>query len=199
MMIIKRFVRTDSTTLPGRCISVLELSPGDSGGENRASVMNTLRGDAASLDGIAISSDDWEHIEGGDVSDLLTSIKPLRVRCILISSGRDPDRIDDVMGSGYVESLCLELKDTMGDEQIRCVRVMDRYGYDYTVRIDVTPGVTDVESLKKVAELCRGCSMFIIRPLQPDGSEKGIKPFRKKDLGSMLEAVRGIVRNPRMV
>ena len=195
-MIIRRFVRTDSTTIPGKCISVLELDAGDSGGVNVASVTNTLRGDKDSLDGIAIYSADWSVIGDNELQSLLISLKPLRTEMILIATGGHPERVDDVMGSGYIDILDLTISDRIDRNQMRYIEIVERYEYRFIVSVDLVPGIMDADKLREIAECSKGCEMFVMRVRPP---VNGGKPFRKKDLESMIGSVKGAVRNPKLV
>lgn len=195
-MIITRFNRINTVMIPGMYLSVVHLAGGDGPGESIIEIANTLRSDRDSLDAFAIVSDDHapESIPG--IHRLISDIKPRTLECILVTDGGSPDHLDDLVGSGYVDSVLFTVRGPSGEDLRRCTDLMRRYNYGFSISVDLVPDVFTPESLRDLAEAAHGCRDMVLRRMD---SGAGIRSFKKDELRSLADAVKGTARNLRLV
>ncbi|MBQ8179326.1 MAG: hypothetical protein IJ026_02625 [Candidatus Methanomethylophilaceae archaeon] len=195
-MIITRFNRINTVIIPGMYLSVVHLADGDGPGESSIEVANTLRSDRDSLDAFAIVSDDHapESIPG--IHRLISDIKPRTLECILVTDGVSPGPLDDLVGSGYVDSVMFTVRGPMAEGLHGCMDLMRRYNYDFSISVDLVPDIFTPESLRALAEAAHGCRDMVLRRMD---SGAGIRSFKKDELRSLTDAVRGTARNLRLV
>ena len=202
-MHIVRYMRTNTTMCPGLCVSVVEIGEGDGQGFSPVEVYNRLREDVDSLDGLVVTSPAGDPTSIPNLHKMIVSIKPPRLTCILRCDGRHPDRIDDLLGAGYIDVIDLCVNSTLSKEQLECLEIVRRYNYEFMVTVEMVPGVIGVDEIRRIALGSKGCRQFIMHPFDPrknrDTPAEGMKGYRKKDLESIMDAVKGIVKNPRMV
>lgn len=202
-MHIAKFVRTNTTLCPGWCVSVLYIDDGDGPGQNLVEITKSLRSDVDSLDGVAITSLTTDPLELDGIHRLIMSVKPPKLRCILLTAAEDPDRLDDLVGAGYVDMVDIHIEDRMTAEQVKSLEIIRKLNYDFIVTVDMIPDTIGVDEIAEIAEQSEGCQRFVMRPFDPqrnkDPSKAGIRPYKKKELESLMSAVKGIVRNPVVV
>ena len=202
-MHVAKFVRTNTTLCPGWCVSVLYIDDGDGPSHSLVEIANSLRSDVDSLDGVVITSMTTDPLKLDGIHKLIMSVKPPRLRCILMTAAEYPDRLDDIVGAGYVDIVDVHISELMTPDQMKSLDIIRKLNYDFFVTVDMMPGVIGVDQIRDIAEQSRGCLKFVMRPFDPqknrDPTRIGIKPYRKKELESLISAVKGIVRNPVMI
>ena len=202
-MHVAKFVRTNTTLCPGWCVSVLYIDDGDGPSQSLVEITNSLRSDVDSLDGLAIASLTVDPLKLDGIHKLIMSVKPPKLRSILLTAAEDPDRLDDLVGAGYVDIVDIHIRDIMTPDQMRSLEIIRKLNYDFFVTVDMMPGVIGVDEITEIANQSKGCQKFLMRPFDPqknrDPTKIGIKPYRKKELESLMSAVKGIVRNPVIV
>lgn len=202
-MHIAKFVRTNTTLCPGWCVSVLYIDDGDGPGQNLVEISKSLHSDVDSLDGVAITSLTTDPLGMDGIHKLIMSVKPPKLRCILLTSAEDPERLDDLVGAGYVDVMDIHIEERMTPDQMRSLEIIRKLNYDFIVTVDMVPGTIGVDEITEIAEQSKGCQRFVMRPFDPmrnrDPSKAGIRPYKKKELESLMVAVKGAVRNPVIV
>lgn len=203
VMHIERYMRTNTTICPGLCVSVISLETEDGPGYSMVEIYNHLLEDADSLDGLVIMSSNGDPTEIPNLHKIIVSLKPPKVQCILMCDGMHPDRIDDLLGSGYVDVINICVDRPLKREQMKCLDLVRRYNYEFMVTVDMSPDTIGLEEIRKMAGDCTGCRQFIMKPRSPNKDRNHPsderKGYRKKDLESFMEAVKGLVKNPRMI
>ena len=102
-----------------------------------------------------------------------------------------------------MEIVDVHMRDIMTPDQMRSLEIIRKLNYDFFVTVDMMPGVIGVDEITEIANQSKGCQKFVMHPFDPqknrDPTKIGIKPYRKKELESLMSAVKGIVRNPVIV
>ncbi len=193
-MHITKFSRIDTVLWPGKYLSVVRLAEGDGPGENLAEVANTIRGDRDSIDGVVLIP------EGGDIESvpgahrIMKELRPPTVRLIIVTSGSDPDALDDLVGARYVDCLAFRFEGVPDETQLRSMEVARRQdiGFCACPVLDRTRMTSD--DVVKIADMSAGHVGFILLiPSNPD------RCFKKKDLNALSKSLKGHARNVRVL
>src|SRR5574344_2097790 len=159
-MHVAKFVRTNTTLCPGWCVSVLYIDDGDGPSQSLVEITNSLRSDVDSLDGLAIASLTVDPLKLDGIHRLIMSVKPPRLRSILLTAAEDPDRLDDLVGAGYVDIVDVHIRDIMTPDQMRSLEIIRKLNYDFFVTVDMMPGVIGVDEITEIANQSKGCQKF---------------------------------------
>lgn len=199
IMRIVDFNRTNTTICPGSCVSVVSVDDGEEPGMNKVIITNRLRDDVDSLDGVVITSPDGDPASIPNLHKLIVSIKEPKLRCILMTNGGHPDMIDDLVGAGYVDMINMCVDGPLSPEQEKCLDIVRRYNYEFMMTVHMQAGIIGTTEIRQIAEQSKGCRHFIMCPVPhkaKDRTSPAVAGYKKKELESLVDAVKGIVRNP---
>ena len=192
-MHISKFSRISTTVCPGSYASVVYVSEGDGPGTDALSVADTLSVDRESLDLLAVDSEDSDPLAIPGIHKLLKSIKPAGLECMMVTEGNDPAALDDLVGAGYVDSVCFRICGNVSDAQKACIATVRDAGCRFAVSVPMVPGRIDGDVLADIAKNTEGCRQFVMRSSDP---RYGTEVFKKKELEALAKTVRSLTKHP---
>ena len=183
-MIISGFTRIDTVTVPDWYMSVVRVSS-EGEGLDPAEIRETLEKDKDSIDYVAISSDD-DPLAFKDLYGTIKGFKPRGMKVLLITDGRDPAILDDLVGAGYVHAADLLVGESLTEEQLECIGILTYNGCKYTITVDAASHTED--SVSSIAAKADGCSMFIFR-------QDRKKPLSREEMKPLMKAAKACTWN----
>jgi len=187
MMQAVRFARIDTVTVPDKFMSVLYVS--DNGEEvDLGSVRTQLAEDKESLDYLGIASDS-DPLAFPDIYRIIKDVRPRGLKVLIITDGRDPRVMDDLIGAGYAHAADMIIGRSITAEQSECMDLLRDNGCRFAVTVDASEH--DEDSLKAVADACGGCSMFILK-------QNKDKPLKKSEMSSLSKVAKKCTWNVRI-
>jgi hypothetical protein len=168
-------------------MSVIHISDGPEA--DIEDIQAKLRSDKGSIDYLGITSD-TDPLAHPDLYRIIKSVRPKWLKVLIVTDGRDPDVLDDLIGAEYVHAADLHIGRTMTDDQRRCISLLMDGGCRFAVTVNA--GEHDSGSLVSVANGCKGCSMFI---LKQDKS----KPLTRSEMSTLADIARGCTWNVRTI
>ena len=191
-----RLVAMDSLLCPPMFISVAYIDDGEDDGSVEAAASKLLA-DRESLDAVAFSSDCTDLLGMPGAYRAMKTIKPAKLKSMIVTEGRDRDVLDDLMGAGYADMAMVRIRGRISEEQRSTLEFLEDYGYWYGVTAEMVPGITDESAMREIADASAGCKKFLIRAVDPvKNGMAGVKPFDEKEVRSLVKSVSGLVRNP---
>lgn len=197
-MHISKFRRMDSCVWPGKFLAVAYVSSGEGEGECVEHVTETLLADRTGLDGVCIASRTGDPLDSSDLHALLRSIRVPGLDVFLATAGGNPRNLDDLVGARYVDRIVFMVDgkphDCLGD----CVDVARHNGCPYMTTLRVIPGITDSDTVVDVAEATRGSEHLVLNIIDPaagGGTKASPAAFKKKEVRSMAQSVRGLAKD----
>ena len=148
-----------------------------------------LESDKDSLDYLGVASD-TDPLDFPDLHRIIRSVRPKGLKVLVITDGRDPAVLDDLVGAGYVHAADLLVGRKMTDPQRRCASILRDNGCWFAVSVDAKDH--DGGSLRAMADGCRGCSMFILR-------QDRTRPLSRSEMSPLVSAAKNCSRNVRTV
>lgn len=183
-MHISGFSRIDTVTVPDKFMAVIHLSEdGEQFGTEQ--IKTVLETDKESLDYLGVDSDD-DPLSSPDVYKLIKSVKPRGLKVLIITDGREPSILDDLVGAGYVHAANLLIGRSVTDEQKDCIEILKDNKCKFAVTLNAKDHDTD--SVKTVGDQCKGCSMIIFRQDRKD-------PLKKSEMSALISAAKGCTWN----
>lgn len=177
-MRISDFSRIDTVTVPDKFMSVIKISSGEA--PDREDIRTTLEQDKDSLDYLGVASD-TDPLDHPDLYKAIKSVRPRGLKVLIITDGRDPAVLDDLVGAGYVHAMDLLIGKELTPEQAECISIMQDNGCRFAVTIKASEH--DDATLATIASACKGCSMFIIR-LEKD------RPVKRSELSALTSVAK---------
>ncbi len=188
-MMITRFFRIDTTTIPGRYLSDVELSEEDGQGLNITEIANTLREDRDSLDALLILGKDGQDVFGmPGVHKVIRDLRPKRLKVVVATPGHHPEAVSDLVGAGYVDHIILQLDRFPTRDQLNTMEAARREGCPFSVRMTIGREDITSEDIGRVADLVSGAELILLRqvhgktykPNEVTSMAKALKPFAKE-------------------
>ena len=192
-MSISKFSRISTTVCPGSYASVIYISDDGEDAVSVDEVTATLLKDRDSLDMLAVDSEDIDPLDVPTLYKSIKAVKPSGMHCMVVTEGRDPAALDDLMGAGYADMACFRFTGPMTDAQSESVDIVEGYGYQFIVSVSLVPGRIDEDSLKEIAGKTSGCRQFLMRSSDPRFEGKS---FKKKELEALARSVKGLTKHP---
>ena len=183
---ISGFTRIDTVTVPDKFMSIIDVS--DIGDYDVEEIKSILEKDKDSLDYLGVRSD-TDPLDIPEVYKDIKSVKPRGMKVILISDGHRPDVLDDLVGAGYVHAMDILVEKEVTREQTECTSILTDNRCKYAVTVNAADH--DEESVSAIADMCEGCSMFILRIDRN-------KPIGKSELSKMTAAAKKCTWNVRI-
>ncbi len=195
-MYISRYARMDTTIVPGSFLSVVYVSEGEGNGPDIDEVVERIRADIDSIDGVAVSSENSDPLLVKDLFRLLKRLKLPGRDLVLITDGTEYSELDDLVGAGYVNYVNLKVDGPLDKSQTECVKILDNCGCRYMVTATLIPGRISESALKEMAEAIPGSKHLI---LKVGKSTDPTKKLDQKELASLANSVRGAAKDVRLV
>ena len=193
-MYITGFSRIDTTSWPGRYLSVVRISGTEGIGENIAEIANTIRGDKGSIDAVLLLREDGdpECIEG--IHHFLKALRTPGIPTIIVTSGFDTARLDDLVGAGYIDRVAFRVEGIPGAEQMRSIDAIRSMGIPFCICPVLNPKKLTGDEIEQIAGRTPGHDEFILLvPREPAPA------FKKKELNVLAKRLKGVARNVRVM
>ena len=193
-MYITGFSRIDTTSWPGRYLSVVRISGTEGIGENIAEIANTIRGDKGSIDAVLLLREDGdpECIEG--IHHFLKALRTPGIPTIIVTSGFDTARLDDLVGAGYIDRVAFRVEGIPGAEQMRSIDAIRSMGIPFCICPVLNPRKLTGDEIEQIAGRTPGHDEFILLvPREPAPA------FKKKELNVLAKRLKGVARNVRVM
>ncbi len=183
-MIVTRFFRIDTTTVPGRYLSDVELSDEDEQGLNIAEIANTLREDKDSLDALLLIGKDGQDVFGmPGVHKVIRELRPKRLKVVVATPGRNPDAVSDLVGAGYVDHIILQLDRFPTRDQLNTLEAARKEDCPFSVRMAVGKEAVTSDDVERISDLVSGADFILIR-------QAGGKTYKANEMASMAKALK---------
>ncbi|MBO4797294.1 MAG: hypothetical protein J5494_00735 [Candidatus Methanomethylophilaceae archaeon] len=195
-MFISRYSRMDTVLKPGSFLSVVYISDGDGQGISPDEAASGIRRDIDAIDGVAVAPEGPGPLRLEGLHVILKHLKLPKRMLLLVTDGRSPGDLDDLVGAGYVNYVNLTADGPLDSEQKESVRLLNDCGCPFMVTATVIPGKTDGSALGKLAGDAAGSRMMILRvpKSEPDG-----KKFAEKEILSLAASAREAAKDVRIV
>ena len=177
-MLISRFDRIDTVTVPDKFMSVITVGEGDF--EERPDLKEKLEADKDSLDYLAVKAE-TDPLDHPDLYKIIKAERPKGLKVLIVTDGRDPAILDDLIGAGYAHAMDLLVGRSLTEKQAECMRIATDNGCRYTVTVKAKDH--NVDTLSEISGSCKGCSMFIISQDRKD-------PVSKSDMSKLATAAK---------
>ena len=195
-MFISRYTRMDTTIKPGSFLSVVYVSDGDGDGEDIDDVVQKIRADVDSIDGVAVHSGNADPLRIKDLYKLLKRLKLPKRYLLLTTDGRGYGELDDLVGAGYINYVNLMVDGPLDKSQTECVKMLDECGCPYMVTVRMIPGRASGSSLKELASEIKNSKHLMLRV---ERNQNPAKKFTESELISLAESVKGAAKDVRIV
>ena len=186
--------RSETTSWPGRYLSVVRISGTEGIGENIAEIANTIRGDKGSIDAVLLLREDGdpECIEG--IHHFLKALRTPGIPTIIVTSGFDTARLDDLVGAGYIDRVAFRVEGIPGAEQMRSIDAIRSMGIPFCICPVLNPKKLTGDEIEQIAGRTPGHDEFILLvPREPAPA------FKKKELNVLAKRLKGVARNVRVM
>lgn len=193
-MQITRFSRIDTVMWPGKYLSVVEVSADDGETENINEVANIIRGDSDSIDAILVQASKGDAASIPGIHTLIREIRPPHMSVILVTDGRNPSGMDDLIGASYVDHVAFRFEDVPNADQQRSIAIARINRVDFFAGVLMDPGTMPPEKVLKIAEMTEGHMEFIL--LLPPAP---LACYRKKDLNALAKSLKGKAKGVRVL
>ncbi len=161
------------------------------------------------LDGIVVTG--GEPTVHADLPKLLSRLKALGAKVKLDTNGTNPDMLRDVIGSGLVDYVAMDIKapldekydDLAGvrvpiDRIKRSIEVLRGSGVDHEFRTTVVPILLAPTDVERIAAYIGGASKYAIQQFRPgdtlDANLAMVKPYPRGAILAMAENAKRYVR-----
>jgi pyruvate formate lyase activating enzyme len=147
------------------------------GSISEADVFAFLQSRVSRLEGVVVSG--GEPTIHQDLPVLLRRIKKLKLAIKLDTNGSSPEMIEGLIGEGLLDYIAIDIKTspdlyakaagtTVDTGAIRrSVESVISSGLSHELRMTFVEPLLPLETMAGVAELARGCQVFLVQPFQP--------------------------------
>ena len=181
-------------SLPGRILSAVYVSEGDGARPSAVEVANTIHGDRDSIDGILLTSEDGDAGAMPGIHSLIRDIRPPHMPVYLVTAGRDPRTVEDLVGAGYADCVAVRLDGRPSKEQLESMDAVVSNRAKLFVEVVLDRSRIDAEGVLSVADAVRGYEEFVLRVPAPPAPA-----FGKRELNALVKALRPRARNVRVL
>ena len=186
-MYISRFYRINSSTFPN-LVSTVEVAPGTGDGTSIAEVANTLRADKDSLDGVHFRGSGWDLLDADGLHSLIRTVRPYHLPVVLETSGDRPTVLDDLVGAGYGDVLCLNVMGPISSHQIECLKIARRQDCHIGLVVYMDPTYVDKNFIDELVAIVERSEYLILKRAWTGGPAK---PFKKTEIAAMAKTLKG--------
>jgi len=187
-MPIVGFSRIDTVTVPDKFMAIVRVSESGEGVDTDG-ILSVLEKDKSDLDYLGIIGEE-DPLDIPDLYRLIKSVKPRGLKVLIVTRGESPTNLDDLIGAGYAHAADILIGKEVTGDQMRCIELLKDNGCKYAVTL--RPGEHDENSVRKIAELVDGCSMFIFR-------QDRDKPLSRSEMSPLIAAAKTCTWNVKTV
>ena len=168
-------------------MSVIHVSDGAE--SDIDSIISILESDKGSIDYLGVSSD-TDPLAFPDLYKMIKQVRPRGLKVLIITDGRDPGNLDDLIGAGYVHTADLLVGKKITDAQRKCISILNDNGCKYAVTVNAWEH--DENSISAIAEECEGCCMFLFR-------QDRLKPLNRNEMSPLTAAAKRCTWNVKTI
>ncbi len=168
-------------------MSVIHVSDGAE--SDIDSIISILESDKGSIDYLGVSSD-TDPLAFPDLYKMIKQVKPRSLKVLIITDGRDPGNLDDLIGAGYAHTVDLLVGKEITDAQRKCISILNDNGCKYAVTVNAWEH--DENSISAIAEECEGCCMFLFR-------QDRLKPLNRNEMSPLTTAAKRCTWNVKTI
>ncbi len=172
-------------------------------------VEDFVRENSDFLDGVVVSG--GEPTLHSDLPELLRRLKALHIKIKLDTNGTNPDMLEDLIDSGLVDYVAMDLKAPLDDkyedvagtkvdlEKIkRSIQLLETSGIEHEFRTTVVPILLTPADIEAMAAYIGGTRKYALQQFRPDHTLDPnfsvIKPYPKSTIRAMAESAKRYVR-----
>jgi pyruvate formate lyase activating enzyme len=176
-------------------------------------VTNYVRDNSDFIDGVVVSG--GEPSMHPDIHVFLKKIKALGVKVKLDTNGTYPERLDDLIGSGLVDMVAMDIKSSLNErygsaagtdadiERIKkSIRIIIDSGVDHEFRTTAVPIFVRNEDIRNICENIRGAKRYRIHQFRNkitmDSSLSVLDPYPASRLEEMAGIAKEYVKDVRI-
>ena len=182
-MKVAEFVKTTTLEWEGMISSVIVISEQGDEIETATGYLAERKG---MIDGVIIDS-----VESSSPKELISLLKDLRssgLRIRIVTDGKAPDVLDDLIGACYVDSVMVRLDGGIDANMERTLSLLSDYGIDCEYRTVLNSRNVTKEDIVMYAKAIKGARRYVLIQSKKD-------PFKKKDALEAAEAAKRYVKN----
>ena len=168
-------------------MSVIHVSDGAE--SDIDSIISILESDKGSIDYLGVSSD-TDPLAFPDLYKMIKQVKPRGLKVLIVTDGRGPGNLDDLIGAGYVHTADLLVGKKITDAQRKCISILNDNGCKYAVTVNAWEH--DEDSISAIAEECEGCCMFLFR-------QDRLKPLNRNEMSPLTAAAKRCTWNVKTI
>ena len=165
------------------------------------------------IDGAVVSG--GEPLMNEDLGAFLKKLKSLGIKVKLDTNGSYPERLDDLIGSGLVDKVAMDVKSSLNeryndvtgvnantDAISRSIRIIIDSGIDHEFRTTAVPVFVKEEDIKNICGHIKGAKGYRIHQFRNkvtiDDSLSVLDPYPENKLIEMAETAKGYVKDVRI-
>jgi pyruvate formate lyase activating enzyme len=162
------------------------------------------------IDGVVVSG--GEPLTNVDLRILLKKLKALGVKVKIDTNGSLPDALDDLIGSGLIDKVAMDVKSSLNSRYNaaagvnvdinaikRSIRVIIDSGIDHEFRTTAVPIFVKEDDIKNICEHIKGAKRYRIHQFRNkmtlDDSLSVLDPYPESELIKMAEIASGYVKD----
>jgi pyruvate formate lyase activating enzyme len=168
-----------------------------------------VRDNSDFLDGVSISG--GEPTIHPDLPILIAKIRDLGMKVKLDTNGSNPDMLEDLLGSGMLDYVAMDIKAPLNEkykdiarvsvdlEKVkRSIRLLMTSDIDHEFRTTVVPFLIDEKDIESIAAFIGGAKKYALHQFKNDTTlEKKmelVSPYPEERLRTMADIAKGYVR-----
>ena len=192
-MNVSGFSRINTRIRPGSELATITVSESMEQMLSPETIGAELESIRHSVDGVAIIGDGCDPLSDPGLFRIIKSIGAKGMEILIVSDGRNPSNLDDLVGAGYVDFLVLVAGPALTDTQLGCIDVMRDNNKGYMLSLEVSKDSFDVDAISSTCKKTRDSRHTVIR------NGKGTDAVSNKDLQSLTKSLKGLVRDLKIV
>ena len=160
------------------------------------------------LDGVCITG--GEPLLQDGLLEFIREIKALGYQVKLDTNGYDPDKLKDLLDSGLVDYVAMDVKNTPQcyaetaglqdnafryENIVRSLEILKQSGVEYELRTTVVKEFHDPEKLKELAQQIHWAKRYVLQQFEPGENtiQPGFHAFSAEELKVVQEEIRTII------
>ena len=173
-------------------------------------VLGYIKENTDFLDGAVVSG--GEPLMNPDISDLLKKIKALGIKVKIDTNGTFPERLDDIIGAGLVDTVAMDVKASLNERYDvasgtgadinalkKSIDIIIGSGVDHEFRTTAVPIYVKEEDIRNICENIRGAKKYRIHQFRNrstmDDSLSVLDPYPASKLVRMAEIAKEYVKD----
>jgi len=179
-------------------------------GIDESYVLDHIRENSDFIDGVVVSG--GEPTMDPDLHEFLKRIRSIGVKVKIDTNGMFPERLDDLIGSGLVDMVAMDVKSSLNERYGKAagvdtdvtkikksIKVIIDSGIDHEFRTTAVPVFVKTDDIRNICENIRGAKRYRIHQFRNkvtmDDSFSVLDPYPESVLMEMAEIAKGYVKD----